>query len=303
MKEIVIMDSDVCRLCPRECMVDRGKTQGFCRVGNEIKVARAALHYYEEPLICSENGSGAVFFSGCNLRCVFCQNTNISSGEVGKKISIDRLAEIFLELQDKGADNINLVTPTIFADSIAHAIEKSKREGLRLPIVYNSGGYEKVETLKRLEGLIDIYLPDFKYADNALGRDFSGVSDYREIALEAIAEMLRQCPENVTDERGLLKKGVIVRHLVLPGHTRNSIEALKLLWERFGSELYLSIMNQYTPMPDVARRDTELARKVTRREYEKVIDCALELGFVNGFVQEGGTQSDSFIPEFDLSGV
>ena len=293
-----------CRLCPRECGVDRSEgKKGYCGASNELKVARAALHMWEEPCISGEAGSGAVFFSGCPMRCRFCQNYSIAAARKGKVISIERLAQIFLELQEKGAANINLVTPTHYTLHIIKALDLAKENGLRIPVVYNTSGYEKTETLKLLRGYIDIYLPDFKYMDGLLAAAYSNAPDYPEYAKRALEERVGQTgPLKLDEETGMARSGVIVRHLVLPGHVRNSKAVIQYLYETYGDQIYISIMNQYTPMPQVTK-DKLLGRKVTRREYEKVIDYALELGVENGFFQEGDVAEESFIPEFDSEGV
>ena len=294
---------------------------GVCGQTEKIKIARAALHYWEEPCISGKNGSGAVFFSGCSLKCVFCQNREISAGGFGKEISIERLADIFLELQKKGAENINLVTPTHFIPQIRAALDMVRAD-LKLPVVYNSSGYESVESLKLLAGYIDIYLPDFKYADKGLAAELSKAGDYPECAVLAIDEMVRQIskrhrPEGCHsegicsfDDRGMMRCGVIIRHLVLPGHVRNSKEVLDMLYKRYNNTLYYSIMNQYTPSSltnpgtsKIMEKYPELKRKLTEREYEKAIDYALELGIERAYIQEGGTAGESFIPAFDLEGV
>ncbi len=292
-----------CTLCPRNCHADRahGK-RGFCGMPQEIYGARAALHMWEEPCISGEKGSGAVFFSGCGLRCCFCQNRDIAIGKSGLKITIERLSEIFIELQDKGAANINLVTGAHYVPQIIAALDLARNKGMNLPIIYNSSGYEKLETIKLLEGYVDVYLPDFKYAENKLAQQYSRAVDYPEIASAAIKEMVRQTGKAVLDEKGYIQRGTIVRHLILPGHTRNSIKALKYLSETYGNQIYISIMNQYTP---VSEQETyrELNRKVTRREYEKVLNAAIELGIENGFFQDGETARESFIPAFDYEGI
>lgn len=293
-----------CRLCPRNCKVNRNKGQtGYCGASEELVVARAALHMWEEPCISGTSGSGAVFFSGCPMRCKFCQNYQIAASKRGKAISVERLAQIFLELQEKGAANINLVTPTHYTPHIIEALDIARSNGLHLPIVYNTSGYEKPETLKRLEGYVDIYLPDFKYMDSALAKEYSNAPDYPEYAKSALEEMVRQTGTLKMDERtGMALSGVIVRHLVLPGHVKNSKAVLRYLYETYGDRIYISIMNQYTPMPQVKEHKT-LSRKVTKREYEKVMDYALKLGIENGFFQEGDVAEESFIPEFDNEGV
>lgn len=292
-----------CNICPRNCNIERDKEQtGYCGQSFSVRLARAALHFFEEPCISGEEGSGAVFFSGCNMRCIFCQNHDIANGKIGADVSVERLSDIFLELQNKGANNINLVTPTHYALQIREALIRSKDAGLRIPVVYNTSAYEKTETLKLLEGLIDVYLPDFKYMQEELAYRYSGAIDYSKRADDAIFEMLRQVGEPVFNERGIMEKGVIVRHLVLPGCINNSKRVIEHLLKTYGNRIYISIMNQYTPMENVELPD-ELHRKVTRREYEKVVDYAIELGIENGFIQEGKTQEESFIPEFNLEGV
>lgn len=293
-----------CKLCPRLCKVNRteGKT-GVCGMGETITLARAALHAWEEDCISGTNGSGAVFFTGCNLRCIFCQNHKIAVGKDGFAITIERLAEIFLELQTKGAHNINLVTPTHYIPQICTALDLAKEKGLQLPVVYNTSGYECVESLRLLEGYVDIYLPDFKYMDTELAREYSKAPDYPEVAKAAIAEMVRQAGECRFDSKtGMIQKGVIVRHLVLPGTIKNSKQVLAYLYETYGNTIYYSIMSQYTPMPHMSEHPL-LKRKVTKREYDKVLDYALALGIENGFMQDGKVAKDSFIPAFDGAGV
>lgn len=292
-----------CSLCPRNCGVNRLDGQkGFCGVDAEILVARAALHMWEEPCISGKEGSGAVFFSGCSLGCGFCQNNKISRGQTGKKITVEYLAELFFQLQGQGANNINLVTAGHFLPQVALALENARAHGLKIPVVYNSSGYEKADTLKILEGLVDIYLPDFKYMDSELAGKYSHAPDYPQIAKAALKEMVQQVGTPGFDERGMMKKGVIVRHLLLPGHVKNSREVLKYLYETYGDRIYISIMNQYTPMPAM-KDDPKLSRKVTDREYERLLDYALSLGLNNGFIQEGETAKESFIPEFNEEGV
>ena len=294
----------LCTLCPRSCGADRAAGQkGYCGVGGtKIKAARAALHMWEEPCISGSQGSGTVFFSGCPLRCVYCQNRDIARAGAGKEITVERLSEIFLELQEKGAANINLVTPTHYTPEIVKAVAEARDSGLTLPIVYNCGGYEKPETLRTLEGIVDIYLTDFKYMDAEAARRYSHAPDYPEIAKEALGEMVRQQPEPVFDEKGMMKKGVIVRHLLLPGHLKNAEAVVKYVYETYGNRVYLSLMNQYTPLPGMEKWP-EINRKVTRREYNRLLDYAVELGVENGFIQEGGTAEESFIPAFDCEGI
>lgn len=292
-----------CHLCPRECSVNRLEgRKGFCGVDAEIMVARAALHMWEEPCISGKEGSGAVFFSGCSLGCGFCQNRTISRGQSGKKITLEHLVELFFQLQDQGANNINLVTAGQFLPQVVVALETAREQGLHIPVVYNSSGYEKAEALKMLDGLVDIYLPDFKYMDAELAKKYSHAENYPQVAQAALSEMVRQAGKAEFDSRGMMKKGVIVRHLLLPGHVKDSKNVLKYLCETYGDRIYISIMNQYTPMPAM-KDDPLLSRKVTDREYERLIDYAISLGLNNGFIQEGETAKESFIPEFDGEGV
>lgn len=294
-----------CNLCPRQCGADRenGKS-GICGVsGKNILAARAALHFWEEPCISGERGSGTVFFSGCPLRCVYCQNYQIAGTEVGMEIGEERLKEIFLELQEKGAHNINLVTPTHYTPEIIRAIRKAKEQGLRLPIVYNCSGYEKVETLKMLKGIVNVYLTDFKYMEREAAVRYSKAPDYPEIARAALKEMMNQAGEAKFDENGIMQSGVIVRHLLLPGHVRNARAVVKYVYETYGDQLYLSLMNQYTPLPQVKKEFPELDRRVTEREYQRLISYALEIGVENAFIQDGNTAKESFIPMFDYEGI
>lgn len=292
-----------CTLCPRECHTDRlaGKA-GYCGMGSTIAAARAALHMWEEPCISGTKGSGAVFFSGCSLRCCFCQNREIATGDRGAEISVVRLADIFLELESKGAANLNLVTGTHYVPQILLALENARSRGLSLPVVYNCGGYEKTETLKLLKGYVDVYLPDLKYLDAELAGAFSHAPDYPQKAKAAIAEMVCQTGECCFDRDGYIQRGTIVRHLILPGHTRNSIHVLEYLHSTYGNQIYISLMNQYTPLWHQAAYP-ELNRRVTAREYHKVLNAALEMGVENGFFQEGETAAESFIPAFDYEGI
>lgn len=294
----------LCTLCPRSCRVDReGGEKGFCQVSDtKIRVARAALHMWEEPCISGTEGSGTVFFSGCPLRCVYCQNRDIARAGAGKEITVERLAQIFLELQEKGAENINLVTPTHYTPEIVLAVRHARDCGLTLPIVYNCSGYEKTETLQTLEGIVDIYLTDFKYMDAQAAGKYSHAPDYPEAAEEALREMVHQQPAPVFDGKGMMKKGVIVRHLLLPGHLKNAKAVVKYVYETYGNAVFLSLMNQYTPLSGMERWP-ELNRKVTRREYDRLLDFAVDLGVENGFFQEGETARESFIPAFDCEGV
>ena len=382
-----------CRLCARSCGVNRMKNRaGRCGQTEELVVARAALHMWEEPCISGKEGSGAVFFVGCPLGCVFCQNREIARGRVardessraeneishrrgeqsaaeeishrrgglpaaadeishrkgeqsaaevetsyrrnrqpieaeetshrkgelpaaadgishrgdeqpGKIISVYRLAEIFLELQGQKANNINLVTPTHYVPQIVEAVREARKKGLHIPIVYNTGSIETPETVHMLEDTVDIFLPDLKFCGRDVAGRYAHLPAYFDIATKAIGEMVRMRGEAAFDERGMMTRGVIVRHMVLPGHTKDSKEILRFLWENFGDRIYVSIMNQYTPMPGIEREFPELGRRVTRREYDRVVDYALELGFSNAFVQEGPTAEESFIPAFDGAGV
>lgn len=269
----------------------------------ELKAARAALHMWEEPPISGKNGSGTVFFSGCPLSCVFCQNSEISRDADGKYIDSSRLAEIFLELQAMGAHNINLVTPTHFVPHITEALDKAKKEGLTLPVLYNCGGYESAETLRLLRGYIDIYLPDFKYWNSDIAAKYSRCRDYREKAQEALAEMVTQTGPPVFDESGIMKRGTVVRHLVLPGNTADSIKVIEYLHKTYGNKIYISIMSQYTPMEGIKEHFPELARKLTKYEYDKVIRFAADIGVTQGFTQYGSAAAESFIPKFDHTGV
>ena len=291
-----------CSLCPRMCNIDREVTTGYCGVKNTLRVARAALHFWEEPCISGEEGSGAVFFTGCNLRCVFCQNYQIARAEQGKEITVERLVEIFLELQEQKANNINLVTATHYVPQVVEALKMAKEKGLYIPVVYNCGGYETVETLKLLEGLVDIYLPDFKYVDSERAKRYSRAEDYPEVAKAALAEMVRQQPEAEFDERGIMTKGVIVRHLMLPGGIKDSKAVVNYLYETYGDQIYISLMNQYTPLPHVADYP-EIDRKLKKFEYDRLVDYAISLGVENGFIQEGETAKESFIPAFTNEGV
>ena len=292
-----------CLLCPRKCGINRSTGQtGVCGDSAEIRVARAALHYWEEPCISGEKGSGAVFFSGCSLHCVFCQNREISDGKAGKVISKERLSDIFLELKAKGANNINLVTPGQYIPDIVWAVSDARRRGMELPIVYNTSGYEDAKELKLLEGIVDVYLPDFKYMDSTLSAKYSRAKDYPSVAKQALSEMVRQQPRVVIDDAtGLIQKGVIVRQLLLPGHVNDAKAILKYLHDTYQNSIYISMMSQFTP---IALKDyPEINRTVTRREYERLIDYAIKIGITNAFIQEGNVAKDSFIPAFDCEGV
>ncbi len=301
------MNWNSCTLCPRRCHANRSgvliPSNGICHETKTLRLARAALHYWEEPCISGDTGSGTVFFSGCTLRCVFCQNYQIADGSVGKEVSIERFSQILLELQEKGANNINLVTPTHFVPQIIEGIQLSRKHGLYLPIVYNTSGYETVETLKQLDGIVDIYLPDLKYKSAVLSQKYSFAKDYFTVADLALKEMYRQVGEAVFDEKGIMQKGMIVRHLLLPGCINDSKAVIQYLYETFENHIYISIMNQYTPMPNIQSRCPELNCKVSEKDYEEVVDYAIDLGVENGFIQEGETADESFIPSFDYEGV
>ena len=312
-----------CKLCPRECGVNRNEKKGICNSTNKCKIVRAALHFWEEPCISGTSGSGTIFFEGCSLGCVFCQNYEISDGkaEHGVEVSVERLVDIFFELKEKGANNINFVTPTHFMPHIKQAILMAKERGFDLPFVYNTSGYEKVECIKELEGLIDVYLPDMKYADDTnytekiyltenmrcnqnIAKEYSRAIDYFEYAKDAIAEMYGQVGPPQFDENGIITKGVIVRHLILPNHTKNSMRVLEYIYNTYKYDIYISIMNQYTPVK-TPRMEAypKRQRAITKREYEKVLDYALEIGIKNAFIQEGETCKESFIPDFNGEGL
>lgn len=295
------MMMDSCSLCPRMCHAQRTENSGsgFCKMGTLPVVARAALHYWEEPCISGKKGSGAVFFTGCTLQCIFCQNYQISTKrEVGKSVTPPQLSDIFFRLIEQGANNINLVSGSQFVPAIAEALSIRP---LPVPVVYNSGGYESLEALHMLDGLVQIYLPDYKYDDDSLAKQFSGAPDYTEHARAAVLEMVRQTGPAQMDKNGILQRGTIVRHLLLPGHTKNSIAALDWLAENLPKGTLVSLMGQYTPCGRVEEHP-ELQRKVTAREYRKVQQHLFDLG-LNGFVQELSSAKKDYIPSFDLTGV
>ena len=288
---------DNCSLCARKCAVDRASGQvGFCRSTDKMKISRAALHFWEEPIISGTKGSGTIFFSGCSLGCIYCQNSKITRSSVGTEVSSAELAEKMLDLERQGAHNINFVTPTHFAPSIAEAIRISRAEGLRIPIVYNTGSYDTVETVKSLDGLVDIYLPDLKYYRPESAQKLSFAKDYPTVARDAIAEMVRQKPKPIVED-GIMRSGVVVRLLLLPSHVAEAKLSLKYIYDSYGDNVYISLMNQYTPMPGMS---APLDRKVTNAEYSELIRYAERLGVTNAFIQEGGTQSESFIPDFEV---
>lgn len=295
-----------CELCPRRCRADRAAGErGVCGATDTLRLARAALHFWEEPPISGEAGSGTVFFSGCPLKCVYCQNHEISTGNFGIDVSPERLAQIMLELQDQGALNINLVTATHYAHLLPEAVAAARARGLVVPIVYNTSGYERVEAVRELDDLVDIWLTDFKYADAGLGRALSHVPDYPSVAQSALIEMARQLERHgggAARTDGTWTRGIIVRHLVLPGHAEDSCRVLDLIWDAVG-DVPISVMNQYTPNAAMRAAGGELARAVTREEYECVLDHADDLGFTQMFWQEGGAVDESFTPPFDTTGV
>ena len=291
-----------CNLCPRECGVDRSISTGFCKSGDKLKVARAALHYWEEPCISGKDGSGTVFFSGCNLKCCFCQNYNISSDCFGKEISIERLGDIFLELQNKGANNINLVTAVQYIPSIIEALDKVKYK-LNIPVVYNSGGYENVDTLDILKDYVDIYLPDIKYFDKNLSKKYSLAEDYFEKASKAVLKMIDNAGKLKFNDKGIMQRGVIVRHMVLPSCYKDSIKILNWIKENLPEDKFLiSLMSQYTPFYKACDYP-EINRRVTTYEYNKVVDEALRLGLERGYIQEKSSAKEEYTPPFDLEGV
>lgn len=287
-----------CNLCPRCCDVDRDCGEiGFCLAPGEMVIARYSLHKWEEPVISGEVGSGTIFFSYCNLRCLFCQNYEISEYHKGRVVTVEEFRDICLDLERNGALNINLVTPTIWVDKIIKGLDLARSKGLKIPIVYNSSGYERVETIKKLEGYVDIYLPDFKYYSNELSWKFSHCKDYFEIADKAIEEMVRQVGDIVIDDDGIMKRGVIVRHLLLPGHLEDSKMVIKYLYLKYQDKIIFSIMNQYTPVREC--KYEELNRVVREDEYDELINYAYDLGIRKAFIQEGESCKESFIPDFN----
>ena len=291
-----------CNMCPRKCNVDRKNGQlGVCNVEDEIKIALVSTHQYEEPCISGTNGSGTIFFTGCNLKCVYCQNHEISHGLVGKNVSVERLKDIMLEQQARGVENINLVTPTMYVKKIKEAIILAKKQGLTIPIVYNSSGYESVETIKELEGHIDIYLPDFKYVDNNLAKKYSNAKDYFESASKAILEMRRQV-KDIFDENNMMKSGLIIRHMILPGNIDNTKAVIDWIKENLGVDTIISIMAQYFPTYK-AKDIEELNRKITSEELEEVENYLFECNMVNGYIQELGEHEEEYVPNFNLDNV
>ncbi len=288
-----------CNICPRRCGADRENgSLGFCGASNKIRIARAALHFWEEPCLSGKNGAGTVFFSHCNMKCVYCQNYRISTRGAGHEVSIGELAEIFLDLQSQGANNIDLVTPTHYALDIAEAVKKAKDSGLHIPVLYNCGGYESVETLKRLEGLIDIYMPDMKYYRDKYAVKYSSAPRYFETACAALEEMYRQTGAVVLDKNGIMQSGVIVRHMMLPGLMLDTKKIMDYLFDTYGNNIYISLMSQYTPLKNV-ERFPELNRKIDMKKYNSIVDYCMNRGMENVFIQEGSAAKESFIPCFE----
>ncbi len=291
---------DNCKLCPRKCGINRNRGElGFCKAGNKIKIAKAYLHMWEEPCISGNNGSGTIFFSNCNLRCMYCQNYYIGEYGNGVEISVNKFSEICLDLEKKGALNINLVTPTHYVPLIIEGIKIAKSRGLSIPIIYNSSGYESVSTIKLLEDVVDVYLPDFKYYSDSYAKKYSLCDNYFDVATLALDEMFRQKSKCIFDKKGRIISGVVVRHLLIPGMEEDSKKILNYLHEKYGDNIYISIMNQYTPVRTC--KYPELNRKVDDSVYDEIIDYAWNIGIRNAFIQEGGTQNDSFIPKWDYN--
>ena len=289
-----------CEICPHRCKVNREIGNiGRCRCDNKIKIALASIHKFEEPCISGKDGSGTVFFSNCNLSCIYCQNYEISQLGKGKEISIEKLAEIFLSLQDKNVNNINLVTPTMYAYQLIEAIKLAKRSGLKIPIIYNTNGYENVETIRALKGYVDVYLPDLKYYSNNLAKKFSNVNNYFEIATRAIKEMYEQVGNAIFDINGIIQKGVIIRHLVLPNHLQNSKHILKWIKENMPDDIYVSIMAQYFPTYK-AKQEKDINRKLTQKEYKEIENYLYTLELQNGYIQELGEHEEEYVPNWDI---
>lgn len=294
------MNLDICKICPRECGISRTNgIKGLCGAGKRLRVAKAALHFWEEPCLSGTRGSGAIFFSHCNLKCVFCQNYDISQQDKGKELFLEEFVEICMHLQQKGAHNINLVSPTHYAPLLKDGLEKARKRGLEIPVIYNSNGYEKVETLRALEGLIDIYLPDLKYFDDKLARKYSQADKYFFYASQAVQEMGRQVGNPVFDEEGIMKKGLLIRHLLLPGQEKDSRKILEWIAGKMSPDTYVSVMGQYTPVYR-AQEYPELNKKITKAEYEDIIEYFFSVGLHNGFMQGLDAAEKTFIPDFDL---
>ena len=290
-----------CEICPRKCKVNRYEKKGYCRCDDKVRIALVSKHYFEEPCISGRNGSGTIFFSNCNLNCIFCQNHDISQGGKGIDVTVERLAEIMLEQQERGANNINLVTPTMYVEQIIKAIDIAKEGGLNIPIVYNTNGYEEVETIKKLNGYIDIYLPDFKYFTNELAIKYSKAPNYFEKVTSALLEMQSQFDEYVFDGE-IMKKGMIVRHLVLPNHIQNSKNVLKWIKENLRNDIYVSVMAQYFPTYK-AVGDELIGRKLSFSEYRKIEQYFYGLDIKNGYIQDLGKHEEEFVPDFNMDNV
>lgn len=290
-----------CNICPHKCGVNRlNGIKGRCKSDNKIKIALASVHNYEEPCISGKNGSGTVFFSNCNLNCIYCQNYEISQLGKGKEITIEHLAQIFIKQQEKNVNNINLVTPTMYVPQIIEAIKIARKKGLNIPIIYNSNGYENVETIKKLNGYIDIYLPDLKYYSNEIAKKYSKIDNYFETAISAIKEMQKQVGNPIFNEEGIIQKGVIIRHLILPHHLLNTKNILKYVKENFDENTYISIMAQYFPTYK-AKEDKLINRKLTKKEYKEIENYLYLLNLKNGYIQELGEHEEEYVPNFDLS--
>ena len=289
-----------CEICPHRCKINRNSgVKGRCRCNDKIRIALASIHNYEEPCLSEINGSGTIFFSKCNLNCIYCQNYEISQMEKGKDVTIEELAEIMIKQQSKGVNNINLVTPIMCAYQIIEAIKIARKSGLHIPIIYNTNGYENIETIKALDGYIDIYLPDLKYYSNAICKKYSKIDNYFEIATNAIKEMYRQIGSAEFDENGIMQKGLIIRHLILPNHIQNTKHILKWIKENMANDVYVSVMAQYFPTYK-AKEDELLNRKITKKEYKEVENYLYTLGLENGYIQELGEHEEEYVPNFDL---
>ena len=289
-----------CRICPHKCNINRLKGEkGRCKCTDKVEISLASLHYYEEPCISGENGSGTIFFTHCNLNCKYCQNYEISQEGKGRKITIEHLADIFIKQQSKGAENINLVTPTMYIYQIIEAIKIAKSKGLGIPIVYNTNSYETVESLEQLEGYVDIYMPDLKYYYDDIAKKYSNINSYFEIATKAILEMYRQVGNPILDENGMMKKGVIIRHLILPNHIKNSKKVIKWIKDNMDNKALISIMAQYFPTY-LAKEDELINRKVNKKEYKQIEEYIYELNIQNGYIQELGEHEEEYVPNFNL---
>ena len=297
----MLKELEQCTICPHKCKINRNKNQvGRCKAKDTVKIALYSTHNFEEPCISGEKGSGTVFFSNCNLNCIYCQNYEISQLGKGKEITIEELADIFLKQQEKDVENINLVTPTSYVPQIIEAIKIAREKGLKLPIVYNTNSYENIDTLKMLEGYVDIYLPDLKYADDKLAKKYSNIENYFETSTLAIKEMIRQVGKTEINENGIMKKGVLIRHLVLPNNVENSKNVLKWIRENLSKSTYISIMAQYFPTYK-AKEMTDLNRKLTKKEWSEIEDYIDELEIENGYIQELGEHEEEYVPKWDLS--